>query len=121
MLEYYLAALYNMFTQLYLQTTDPRTCMYNVLQENAGKIALSVIFHTVLYAVFFNLVSFIFQGKVLSSVINIRLFIILLVIMTLGNIARMHHVREIYHAYGENLEKAKKHIDKFFISWLFLG
>jgi hypothetical protein len=95
--------------------------MYKVLKENSGTIALSVIFHTLLYAVFLNLGSFIFQGKILSSVINIRLLGVLLLIMSLGYIGRMYHVREIYHAYGENLEKAKKHIDKFFISWVFLG
>ena len=110
-----------MFTDLYLRTTDPRISIYKILKDNAREIALSVIFHTILYASFFNLGSFIFQGKLLSSAVNLRLIISLLLIMSFGYIGRMNHVKEIYHAYREDMEKARSHIDKFFISWVFIG
>ena len=110
-----------MFTELYLRTTDPKVCIYKIIRENSGLLLLSILFHTILYSSFLNLVSFIFFGKILSLIINIRLIIILLIIMSIGYIGRMNHVKEIYKAYGENMEKSREHIDKFFISWVFIG
>lgn len=110
-----------MFTDLYLKTTDPRISLQQMIRENSGLLILSIIFHTILYASFLNLISFIFSGKLLSSAINIRLILSLLLIMSLGYIGRFYHVKEIYRTHGENIEKAREHVDKFFISWVFLG
>jgi len=110
-----------MFTDLYLHTTDPRISLEQMVRENLGLLVLSIIFHTILYSSFLNLVSFIFFGKILSSIINIRLIIALLLIMSLGYIGRFYHIKEIYNAYGKNLEKTRAHIDQFFISWVFIG
>ena len=118
---YYLIELYSMFTKLYLKTTDPRICMYKTLRENISMILISVIFHTLVYSSILNLASFIFLGKLLSTEINFRLITILFMIMLIGYIARIRHVKDIYHAYGENIDKARNHIDRFFISWVFIG
>lgn len=110
-----------MLTNLYLNTTDPRISLQDMLRKNLGSLLLSILFHTIVYFIFLNLVSFIFFGRTLSKTINIRLVISLLFIMSLGYIARFYHVKEIYHAYGENMEKTQTHIDQFFISWIFIG
>jgi type III secretory pathway component EscU len=110
-----------MFTQLYLTTTDPNKSLSELLRENIGSILASVIFHTVVYAAAFNLASFIFLGRVLSSAVNSRLILSLLFIMFFGYMARYYHVQEIYKTYGENKAKAKEHVDKLFIGWIFIG
>jgi hypothetical protein len=110
-----------MFTELYLHSTDPTICLERMIRENSGLLILSILFHTIIYSSFINLVSFIFLGKILSTMINIRLVIALLIIMSFGYIGRFYHVKDIYKAYGENIEKAREHIDKFFISWVFIG
>ena len=110
-----------MFTELYLHSTDPKICLEKMIRENSGLLLLSIIFHTIIYSSFLNLISFIFLGKTLSSIINIRLIIVLLIIMSIGYIGRFYHVKDIYKAYGENMGKAREHIDKFFISWVFIG
>ena len=110
-----------MFTYLYLHSTDPLISLEEMIRDNLRLLMLSVLFHTILYSSFLNIVSFIFFGKVLSSIINIRLIITLLLIMSLGYIGRFYHIKEIYNTYGKNLEKTRVHIDNFFISWVFLG
>lgn len=110
-----------MFTELYLRSTDPKTCLEKMIRENLGLLLLSIIFHTIIYWSFLNLVSFIFLGKTLSTMMNIRLIITLLMIMSFGYIGRFYHVKDIYSAYGENMERTRAHIDKFFISWVFIG
>jgi len=121
MLEYYLTALYSMFTKLYLNSTDPKISLEKMVRENLGLLVQSILFHTIIYSSFLNLVSFIFFGKILSTIINLRLVIALLLIMSLGYIGRFYHIKEIYSAYGENMERTRAHIDQFFISWVFVG
>ena len=111
-----------MFTELYLQTTDPKLPFIALYRQNILKnIILSAIFHTIVYTVFCNLVSYIFFGKILSSSINIRLIVSLYLIMLFGFFARFIHVKEIYKAYNYNLEKTRKHLDKLYISWIFIS
>jgi len=110
-----------MFTELYLHSTDPKISLERMIRENYGLLILSILLHTIIYSSFLNLVSFIFFGKILSSIINIRLILTLLMIMSIGYIGRYYHVKDIYSAYGENMEKARAHIDQFFISWVFIG
>jgi hypothetical protein len=111
-----------MFTDLFLKTTDPTLELNQLLTiKIIKKIILSVIFHTFLYTLFCNLVSYIFFGKVLSKIINKRLIITLLIIMFTGFFGRFLHVKEIYKAYNYNLEKTRKHLDKLYISWIFIS
>lgn len=111
-----------MFTDLYLQTTDPKLPFSALFRMDIFKnIILSVIFHTILYAGFFNLASYIFLGKVLEKDINIRLVISLLIIMFFGFFARFAHVKEVYKAYNYDLAKTREHLDKLYIGWIFIS
>ena len=107
-----------MFTNVYLTTTNPELPISKLI--TAGVI-FSVIFHTVLYAGAFNLASYIFLGKILSNAINVRLLVSLSIIMFFGFFARFLHVKDIYKAYNYNLEKARNHMDKLYISWVFIS
>jgi hypothetical protein len=110
-----------MFTKLYLSTTDPNITIHKMISENSVPLLVSILFHTIVYMLFVNLVSYIFFGKLLSMKINNRLFIILIIIMTFGYIARFYHVKDIYQAYNKDMVKTRKHLDKLFISWIFIA
>ena len=110
-----------MFTELYLKTTDPNKSLSAYFRENLASILASVIFHTVIYVFTFNLASFIFLGRSLSSRVNTRLVLVLLFIMFFGYIGRFYHVKEIYKAYGYDKEKTRVHLDKLYIGWIFIG
>jgi hypothetical protein len=111
-----------MFTELYLQTTNPRlTFTQFISQPVLLSILVSIIFHTIVYISFINLLNFIFFGKILSNTINYKILTVLLIIMSFGFIARFLHVKEIYKAYDNDLEKTRNHIDKLFITWIFIS
>jgi hypothetical protein len=111
-----------MFTELYLQTTNPKLSFNELFAYPIiVNIIISVIFHTILYTCFFNLVSYIFFGKYLSSNINKRLISCLLFIMFFGFFARFFHVKEIYKSYNYDLEKTRNHLDKLYIGWIFIS
>jgi hypothetical protein len=111
-----------MFTSLYLQTTNPKLLFRDLFTKNIfTNIILSVFFHTAIYLGFFNLASYIFFGKSLTNIINIRLTVSLLIIMFFGFFARFLHVKEIYRAYGNNMEKTREHVDKLYIGWIFIS
>ena len=107
-----------MFTDIYLKTTDPNLPFTDVISRG---MIFSVIFHTVMYTVFVNVVSYIFLGKILSNAVNMRLVASLVFIMFFGFFARFLHVKEIYKAYGYNLEKTRNHTDKLYIDWIFIS
>lgn len=107
-----------MFTDVYLTTTNPRLSLNELFRIN---VLISVIFHTVLYTAFFNLASYIFLGKSLSTIVNIRLVVSLLIIMIVGFFARFLHVKEIYRAYNYDMTKTRAHLDKLYISWIFIS
>ena len=111
-----------MFTELYLQTTEPKLPFSQFIRFSLIKnIMVSTIFHTIIYASFVNLLSFIFTGKLLSTSINYRLLVSLLFIMLFGFVGRFFHVKEIYKAYNYDLEKTRDHLDKLYITWLFIS
>jgi len=111
-----------MFTELYLKTTDPTTKWTDLFQPKWFPLWIfSILYHLFLYTIFANLVSFVFLGRSLSMNINKRLIFCLLIILLFGYFGRMHYVKDIYKGYHYDKEKAKLHIDKFFISWVFLG
>lgn len=107
-----------MFTDVYLQTTDPNLPISKLISAN---MIFAVLFHTILYCVFFNAVSYIFLGIILSNVINTRLVSFLFAIMFFGFFARFIHVKEIYSAYNYDLQKTRRHLDKLYISWIFIS
>ena len=111
-----------MFTDLYLQTTDyklPFSALFSpyVFPNIIG----SVLFHTAVYVSFGNLVNYIFNGALLSKIINIRLIISLLLIMFFGFLARFLHVKEIYKSYNYDEKKTREHLDKLYIGWVFIS
>jgi hypothetical protein len=111
-----------MFTDLYLQTTNPKLHFSALLGSLLfTKIIASVLFHTIVYVSFVNIVSYIFNGNLLSNIINIRLVIFLLLIMFFGFFARFLHVKEIYKAYDNDLEKTRNHLDRLYIGWIFIS
>jgi hypothetical protein len=111
-----------MFTDIFLTTTNPTLSLSQLFLPNVvSKIVQSVIFHTIIYTVFFNLISYIFLGKVLSNKVNQRLIVCAILIMTFGYLARFYHVKEIYNAYNHDETKTREHINHRFISWLFMG
>jgi len=110
-----------MFTELYLRSTDPEISLNQLLKENIWAIMISVIFHTIVYLGFANLVSFVFLNRGLSYKINIRLTAVLLLIMFFGYIGRYYHVRDIYGAYNSDRGLTREHVDKLYIGWIFIA
>ena len=111
-----------MFTELYLQTTNPKLTFYQLMTPPIlTNIIISIIFHLIIYQSFANLVSFIFTNKILSKFVNYKLFISLIVIMGVGFIFRFLHVKEIYKTYNNDLNKTRNHLDKLYITWIFIS
>lgn len=111
-----------MFTKLYLQTTDPTLDMSQLFEPRIFyPMMVSVIFHTILYTLFFNMASYIFTRKSLSYQTNQRMVLYLLFIMFFGFFARFYHVKEIYKSYNDDLKKTREHLDKLYISWIFIS
>ena len=111
-----------MFTKLYLDTTNPKLSLSDLFGPKIlGPMIISIIVHTILYTLFCNMVSWIFFGSVLSNKINMRLLICLIPIMIFGFIGRFIHVKDIYNAYNGNMEKTRNHLDKLYISWIFIS
>jgi hypothetical protein len=111
-----------MFTKLYLDTTNPKLRFYQLYQQPILiPMILSIVFHTIIYTLFVNLVSYIFLGKILSNTVNTRLVISLLFIMVFGFIGRFYHVKDVYQAYNENTEKTRDYLDKLYVTWIFIS
>ena len=111
-----------MLTKLYLDTTNPNLRITDLFSAGIfPPLLVSVIFHTLLYVGFANAVSYIFYNKALSGDVNFRLVAFLLVIMFLGFFGRVLHVKEIYAAYGGDMEKTRAHLDHLYVGWIFLS
>jgi hypothetical protein len=110
-----------MFTELYLRTTNPDISLIQLMKSNGTLMLVSIIFHTIIYLGFANLVSFIFFNSGLSYRINMRLTVVLLFIMFFGYIGRYYHVQDVYRAYKYDKQLTRAHLDKLYISWIFIG
>jgi hypothetical protein len=111
-----------MFTKLYLDTTNPKLQLGQLFHSSIFiPMMASLVFHTILYTLFCNMVSYIFFGKILSNVVNKRLLLFLIPIMFFGFIGRFFHVKEIYNAYNGDMVKTRNHLDKLYISWIFIS
>jgi hypothetical protein len=111
-----------MFTKLFLLTTDPKLRWSSFFSVSIfSMITISVLFHTIIYALFCNIVSYIFYGKILSKIVNIRLCIALLLIMFFGYIGRLMHAKEAYNDFNDNYDKTKNYIQQHYNSWIFIG
>lgn len=111
-----------MFTTLYLTTTDPNIPLSQwFTTEIVISILASILFHSFIYTLFLNLVSFLFLHRLLPQETNTKLFLILIPFMFFGFIARYFHVQDVHNAYHQNMEKTRKHLDQLYISWLFIS
>lgn len=111
-----------MLTKLYLDTTNPELTISQFFSyEIFSPMIYSLLFHTVIYMSFLNAVNYIFTQRILSSEVNLMIFVFLIIFMFFGFIARFHHVKEIYSAYNKDVEKTREHLDKLYISWLFIS
>lgn len=111
-----------MFTKLYLETTNPKLSWSRFFSiKILSLIIISVIFHTIIYASFCNVVSFIFFGKLLNNKINTRLILCLIILMFFGYIGRFLHVKEVYKDYNYNYAQTKEHLNTHYNSWIFIG
>jgi hypothetical protein len=111
-----------MFTKLYLDTTNPKLTFYQLFQSPIlFPMIASISIHTIIYVLFCNMVSYIFYNRILSNQINKRLLLCLLPIMFFGFIARFIHVKDIYTAYNGDMIKTRNHLDKLYISWIFIS
>ena len=111
-----------MFTELYLKTTNPEFRLVDFTKPDVlFPIIISAIVHAIVYLIFINLGYFIFMNRFLSNSMNLRVFSILILIIFVGYIGRVLHVKEIYKAYGHKHEKAMKHVNHHYNSWIFIG
>ena len=111
-----------MLTKLYLETTDPHLTWNNFFTKKIiFSIIISIIVHTIIYTLFCNMISFIFFGKILNKIINIRLVISLMVFMFFGYIGRFLHVKQVYKDFDYNYEKSKQYLNIHYNSWIFIG
>lgn len=111
-----------MFAKLYLDSTNPELTLSELYEPKIFyPMIISIIFHTIVYVSFCNMISWIFVNKTLSNEINQKLIYCLLLIMIFGFIGRLYNVKDIYKAYGGNMEKTRNHLDKNYITWIFLS
>ena len=119
------------WTSIYLVTTDPALSwsafFSSALQWN---ILFTISFHMIVYTAFVNWISWVFRGHVLDSYKNLKLGTSLLVIMYLGYIGRLLHVKQIDRAFlraNPTMPLAKRQavvrqfIDQHYNSWIFLA
>ena len=110
------------FTDLYLKTTNPTLGFYECFTfDTITNLLFSIVFHTIIYTISFNLVNYIFIGRQLSNKINIRIMISLFFIMFIGFFARFYHTKEIYKTYQGDIEKTRGHINQHYNTWIFLS
>jgi len=111
-----------MFTELYLRTTNPNFQLADFTRPDiVFPMSVSVVVHAVIYLIFINLGYYCFMNRFLSNRMNLRWFSVLTIIMILGYIGRVLHVKDIYTAYGTHREKAAKHVNQHYNSWIFIG
>jgi len=108
-----------MLTEVYLQTTNPQTTLFKIY--TCPKTWFSIFLHTILYTISINIIKYAFTRSPFSIITNIRIATLLFLIMTVGYAARYLRVQDIYRAHHKNQEKTRKHCDKAFITWFFLG
>ena len=108
-----------MLTEVYLKTTNPQTTLFQIY--TCPKTWFSILLHTILYAIFINIIKYAFTRNVFSMNTNIRITSLLFLIMTVGYTARYLRVQDIFKAHHKNQEKTREHCDKAMITYFFLA
>ena len=110
-----------MFTKLYLDTTNPKLKFSQLFKPPILYSMIgSICFHTLIYTLFCNLVSYIFFNKTLSNQINTKIVVSLVIIMIFGFMGRLYNVKDVYNQYHD-VKKTREHLDKLYISWIFIS
>ena len=111
-----------MSTKLFLETTNPKLTCNEVVSKNLiFSIFISIILNTTVYTIILNLASYVFLGRILSNIINIRLITVLIIIMIFGYIGRNMHSKEVYRAFHGDEKKTREFLNQHYNSWIFLG
>ena len=111
-----------MLTNLYLQTTNPKLTIRQFFSSDIMiPVIGSAVFHVAVYSIALNVASYAFLGKPLEYVVNMRLFIVLILIMSVGYFARFLRVKDVYCAYNYDMQKTRAHLDKLYIGWIFIA
>ena len=111
-----------MLTNLYLQTTNPKLTIGQFFSADILiPVIGSAVFHAAVYLVALNAASYVFRGIPLEYVVNIRLLVVLIIIMSVGYFARFLHVKDVYCAYNYDMQKTRAHLDKLYIGWIFIA
>jgi len=84
-------------------------------------IIISVLIHTIIYILFINLIYFCLTYKSLTYDINKGFMYVLILIMMFGYIGRVVHVKHIYKAFNNDVEKASSFVNQHYNSWIFIG
>jgi len=79
------------------------------------------MFHTVMYLLVAEIISFVFYGKLLPQSTAVKFLAMVGGLQILGYAARVEHVKRIYETYGDDYEAARSHVDKQYITWFFIG
>ena len=113
----------NCFTDTYYQTTNPNTDYKELFSVNVAK---SIMFHTIIYAVFLYLLQFVSNVKIIEGKHIFSLILFLILIMVFGFIARLMRSKSIYkkeielHNDEEKALKETKHLmDTGYFTWYF--
>ena len=110
-------------TNLYFKTTNPETQYKELLSRD---VFVSIIFHTISYLILVKIFSFIFSIKI-SNNSYFKLFLFLIIIMSLGYIGRLYRSKNIYNYYLKYNNKSNANlltrqlINQDYFKFYFLG
>lgn len=111
-----------MFANLFSLTTNPLLSWKEFFTLHIWTMIItSVVFHTIIYVLFCNIISYVFYGKILSNAINIRLIVVLSLIMLFGYIGRFIHVKDVFNDFNKDDEKTNYFVQQHYNSWIFIG
>ena len=77
-----------MFTELYLETTNPELTLDEFFSPRLlSKMSSSILFHTILYLLSLNIGSYVLFGNTLPHDVNTRICVFLVLAMAFGFLA----------------------------------
>jgi len=111
-----------MFTEVFIQTTNPNFKITDFLQPNiAFKTFISIITHAIIYTFTFNLGYYCIKNKFFNYDVNKRFLFVLILFMIFGYIGRVLHIKDVYKGFNYNLDKTSSYVNQHYNSWIFIG
>jgi|688.fasta_scaffold1854998_1 hypothetical protein len=109
-----------MFTQLYLDTTNPEVSYTTFFQwDILHRIFISTLVHVFMYILAIQLFAYAVSYSISPSMVR-RCVVVLMVVMLGGFMARFWHAKEIYATYND-LYQTRQHMNQQYISWIFMS